>query len=268
MADTEKQRHFFEQHILELSMRASRGGYPVFTDFLTAGEQAAAIGMKRRIRENAGDICMEMWGGHFDCSYTVAGFFPREYHEYDKPSLFPVSCILIEPMDSRYTSNASDKGMISHRDYLGSVLGLGLGRQKIGDIRMDGQSAYLFCKEEITSFILEQLHTVRHTVVSCHLIENPEQIPKQQYQVLARTVASLRLDNIVAAMAGVARGKAVDLVSQGKVIVNSAEQTSVSYPCKDGCIISIRGYGKFRMNIPDFSVTKKGKHKIQIYKFI
>lgn len=262
MADTEKKRHFFEQHIVELSLRASRGGYPVFTDFLTTGEQAAAIALNRKIRENAGDVCMEMWGGHFDCSHTVAGFFPIEYREYDKPSLFPVSCILIEPVNSRYAET------VSHRDYLGAVLSLGIGRQKIGDIRIDGQNAYLFCKEEITSFILEQLQTVRHTVVSCSLIENLEQIPEQQYKILARTVASPRLDNIVAAMAGVARGKAADLISQGKVIVDSSEQTSVSYSCKDGCVITVRGYGKFRLHIPDLSVTKKGKHKIQIFKFI
>lgn len=268
MADTEKKRHFFEQHIVELSLRASRGGYPVFTDFLTTGEQAAVIGMERKIRENAGDICMEMWGGHFDCSHVVAGFFPNEYCEYDKPSLFPVSCIRMEPVNSHYAETASVGGMAGHRDYLGSVLALGIGRQKIGDIRMDGQSAYLFCKEEIASFIIEQLHMVRHMVVSCCFIENLEQIPRQQYQILARTVASPRLDNIVAAMAGVARGKAVDLISRGKVIVNSTEQTSVSYSCKDGYTISIRGYGKFRLHIPELSVTKKGKHKIQIYKFI
>lgn len=262
MADTEKKRHFFEQHIMELSLRASQGGYPVFTDFLTTGEQAAAIGLKRKIRENAGDVSMEMWGGHYDCSHIVAGFFPSEYSDYDKPSLFPVSCILIEPVNSRYAER------VNHRDYLGSILALGIERSKIGDIRIDGQSAYLFCKEEIAAFILEQLQMVRHTMVSCCFVENPEQIPKQQYQILARTVASPRLDNIVAAMAGVARGKASELISQGKVMVNSSEQTSVSYPCKDGCVISVRGYGKFRLQIPDDSVTKKGKHKIQIYKFI
>lgn len=262
MADIEKKRHFFEQHIVELSLRASRGSYPVFTDFLTTGEQAAVIGLKRKIRETAGDIRVELWGGHFDCSHIVAGFFPNEYSEYDKTSLFPISCIRIEPVNIHYTEN------VNHRDYLGAILALGIGRQKIGDIRIDGPSAYLFCKEEITSFIMDQLHAVRHTVVSCHLVENLEQIPKQQYQILARTVASPRLDNIVAAMTGIARGKAADLISQGKVIVDSSEQISVSYSCKDGCIISIRGYGKFKLHIPDLSLTKKGKQKIQIYKFI
>lgn len=262
MADKEKKRYFLEQHIIELSQRADLGNYPVFTDFLTTGEQTAACRLKHKIRENVKNIFFEMWGGHFDCNHVVLGFFPDSFMEYDRPPLFPISCILIEPANYRHAEK------ISHRDYLGAVLSLGISRAKIGDIRIEEQRAYLFCKEEIASFILEQLKKVRNTAVLCRIIEDIQQIPNQQYEVIQRTVASLRLDNVVAAMAGLARGRAAELIFQGKVVVDSSEQTSVSFICKNGCIISIRGYGKFRLQIPDVPLTKKGKNKIQIYKYI
>lgn len=262
MADNEKKKYYFEQHILELSRRADEGNYPVFTDFLTTGEQTAVCRLKQKIKKNTGNISVVMWGGHDDCSHVVAGFLPDGYPDYDRASLFPVSCILIEPLDYRYAEQ------IGHRDYLGAVLALGTKRSKIGDIRIEDQKAYLFCKKEIASFIQEQLSAVKHTIVSCQFVSDLDRIPKQKYDVAARTVASLRLDNIVAAMAGISRGRASDLVSMGKVMVNSEEKTSVSFSCRDGFVISIRGYGKYRLECPDNPLTKKGKHKIQIYKYI
>jgi RNA-binding protein YlmH len=137
----------------------------------------------------------------------------------------------------------------------------------IGDIRIQENRAFIFCKKEIASFIQEELRMVRHTAVSCHKTDNLDEIPKQQYEIISRTVASVRLDNIVAAMTGKARGKAAELITQGKVVVDSTERISVSYTCKDGSVISIRGYGKFRLQIPEQALTKKGKQKIQIYKY-
>lgn len=260
MTNTEKKKHFFENHILDLYQRASCNCYPVFTDFLTTGEQALLNGLRRQFHQLSDHTSVALWGGHYDCSYVVAGFFPEEYQEYSM-TLFPVTCICIKPVDTRYTTP------LTHRDYLGAILNLGIERSMIGDIRIEEYNAFVFCKKEISSFIQEKLRMVKHTAVICSVIENIEEIPKQQFEVFYRSVASPRLDNVVAAMVGKARGKAAELITQGKVIVDSSERTSVSYLCKDGCIISVRGYGKFRLGIPEDSVTAKGKQKIQIYKY-
>lgn len=260
MADTEKKRHFFETHILDLYKRACHSGYPVFTDFLTTGEQASVMGMNRQFHKISTDIDIRLWGGHFDCDRIMAGFIQPEYNEYWQ-ELFPIRCICAEPTDTRYCNS------LSHRDYLGAVLNLGIQRSVIGDIRLSLQKAYIFCREDISSFIQEQLTMVKNTSVSCTLIDNPENIPKQEYDIFTRSIASPRLDNVVSAMIGKARGQAVELISQGKVIVNSSEQLSVSYTCRDGCVISIRGYGKFRLTIPELAISKKGKQKIEIFKY-
>lgn len=261
MADNNsKKKHFFVNHILDLYQRAADNHYPVFTDFLTTGEQLQLTELTARFNSISEQVSVVLWGGHYDCSYVVAGFLPQEYTEYGY-ELFPITCICVKPSDVRY------KEPLSHRDYLGAVMQLGIERSVIGDIRIDEHKAFIFCKGEFASLILEELRMVKHTGVSCSVIEDIGKIPKQQYEIISRSIASPRLDNVVAAMVGKARGKAVELISQGKVIVNSSEQTNVSYSCKDGYVISIRGYGKFRLHMLENAITAKGRHKIQIYKY-
>jgi RNA-binding protein YlmH len=190
---------------------------------------------------------------------VLAGFIPGEYSEYGR-ELFPVVCLCI-------ASRGKFSTPLTHRDYLGAVLNLGIARPMIGDIRIAENRAFMFCKNEIAPFIQEQLSMVGHTAVSCQMVQNTDDIPQQQYEIFSRSIASARLDNVVAAMTGKARGKAAELITQGKVVVDSTERSTVSYICKDGSIISIRGYGKFRLEIPEFSLTRKGKQKIQIYKY-
>ncbi len=261
MADTEKKNHFFESHVRDLFRRAVQTDYPAFTDFLTSGEQVLLHGMSRQLREYSDSVSVELWGGHEDCSHVVAGFFPREYLAY-RLDLFPVACLCISPSDSRYHTP------LTHRDYLGAIMNLGTRRSLVGDIRIHDTNAYVFCKNEIAPFIQEQLSMVGRENVSCTRIGSMEQIPPQQYEILSRSIASPRLDNIVAAMTGKSRGTAADLIAQGKVVVDSVPRTSTSFACSGGCVVSIRGYGKYRLQMEEHMVTRKGRQKIQIYKYI
>lgn len=251
-----KKEHFFEQRLFDLAARAYHSEFPTFTDFMTTKEHM----LMNRIRKQIKDVDVVCWGGHEDCDHVVCGFFPVDRTE-NRLDDFPVSCILVQAKNEKYAQN------LCHRDYLGAILNLGIERSLIGDIRICNQTAFVFCKEEFASFVVENFTMVKHTTVECRILDNAEEIPKQQYDITTKTIASLRLDNVVAAMACSSRGKASELISQGKVIVDHEEKDSVSYACKDGMIITIRGYGKFRLEAKEGDVSKKGKQKITIYKY-
>ena len=252
-----KREQFFAGHMKDLADRADQGGYPVFTDFLTTGEYALLYRMHRQFSY----VKNHFFGGHEDCSHVVGGFFPLDWPDI-RPESFPIRCLKIQPASGRYAQP------LGHRDYLGAILNLGIDRAKIGDIRIDGSQAFVFCKEEFAAFIQENLYQVKHASVTCGPVSSYEEIPPQRYEELNRSVASPRLDSITAAATGMSRSAASQLITQGRVIAGGEERTSVSYSCEDGMIFTIRGFGKYRLSIPEESYTRKGKLKITIYKYI
>ncbi len=242
----------------DLANRAYRAGYPVFSDFLTAKEYAVLNRIKREFR----DIRSVFFGGHSDCDHVMAGFFPGSWPQEEELLLFPISAIRIIPGKGYHGQRPG------HRDYLGAVMNLGMERSRIGDIRICDEAAFLFCRKEFCSFILENLTMVRHMPVICEQIHDFGQFPPQRTEQWNSSVASARLDNIVAAVTGLSRTKAADQIRRGFVIADHEEQDSVSYLCRDGSVLTVRGYGKFRIDVPEHSLTKKGRQKIVIYKYL
>lgn len=252
----QKKNHFFIQHLQDLATRAFQYEVPCFTDFLTTGELSLLCQNKDRL----GQAQVAVWGGHKDCDHKMGGFFPAGF-DGEKEPLFPIRCIQIKATNEKYAKE------ITHRDYLGAILNLGIERSTIGDIRICDQTAYVFCNLELVPFIMNHLDRIRRTSVVCTEIQAIEEIPDQQFEIRHQSVASLRLDAVVAAMAGCARGKASELIAQGKVMADSQEQNSNSYRCHNHTIMTIRGYGKYRLLFEEEDRTKKGKQKITIYKY-
>lgn len=253
----EKKNQFFIRHMMDLADRAYQGNYPVFTDFLTTSEYMLLSSMQAQNSK----VKTAYWGGHKDCDHVMAGFFPKDWTDtgYDT---FPVVCIRVAPLNIRFAQ------FLEHRDYLGAILNLGMERSKIGDIRICDRTAYVFCKEEFASFVVENFITVKQTQITCEILLSAEEIPPQQYLEQRHSVASVRLDNIVSAMTGISRSRAAELIRQGYVTADHHQRSSVSFTCTDGMIFTIRGYGKFQLFITENAFTKKGKQRITIYKFI
>lgn len=253
----EKREHFFAQRLNDLANRAYQTGIPVFTDFMTTKEYMIVSQNKRQFKE----VTVFCWGGHEECSHMMCGFFPVDFFG-EKQKSFPIQCICVRTKSDKYAQR------LCHRDYLGAILNLGIERSLVGDIRIHEQTAFVFCKKDFAPFIVDNFTMVKHTPVFCEIVDDTDDIPEQQYEEIHRSVASLRLDNVVAAMTSSARGKAAELITQGRVIADHEERTSVSFSCKKDMIFSIRGYGKYRLDVPADSFTKKGKQKIIIYKYI
>lgn len=152
---------------------------------------------------------------------------------------------------------------LSHRDYLGALMNLGIERHLIGDILIDGRYAYIFCMEHIIGVIKEQLDQVRYTRVFVEEVSWEETGYVQKYKKKEGFVASMRLDVLVSQAFSLSRNISEKLLKSQKVFHNGKMCLSGGQKIKQGDIISVRGYGKFL--VEDLGKTsKKGRQFITL----
>ncbi len=156
----------------------------------------------------------------------------------------------------------------THRDFLGSMLGCGIVREKTGDIIVLGESgAQAIVVPEMVEFLEMQLNQVRSTPVKTRRIELSElKIREPKKKELTTVEASLRLDAIASAGFGMSRSKMVDFIDAGDVRVNWKEITQASSQVKSGDLIAIRGKG--RLEVGEIAVTKKERYRVQLTRFL
>ena len=157
---------------------------------------------------------------------------------------------------------------ITHRDILGSLMGLGIKRQKIGDILVgeSGKSSVVAVKEEIVSYILESLTSVGRYPVSIRILENVTVTMEEKCSYRSTTVSALRLDCIVADITRLSREKAKDLILSGRIKVNHFEETNYKKLLSLGDLISISKKGRFALSEIE-GITRKDRIKITIKKY-
>lgn len=158
---------------------------------------------------------------------------------------------------------------LSHRDYLGSVLGLSLERDAIGDILVeDTHSAYLITGEQMGRFLIENLQKVASDTVKVSYA--PEGITLSDQKRLAPisdTVASDRLDCVVAALSSLSRDKAQTLIRTGLCELDYETVTDCDTTVSPPAVISVRGYGKFAVHGFD-GTTRKGRLRLSAGKYL
>ncbi len=134
---------------------------------------------------------------------------------------------------------------LTHRDYLGSLVGLGIKRELLGDILVRPDGADIIVMEDITDFIMMNYYKAGRTNLS--LSQHPMEeliIPPRKTQSITDTVASLRLDSVTASAFGLSRGKASEAITRGIVFVNHMETTKPDFQVGEGDKITLRGKGK------------------------
>ncbi len=234
----------------DLYNKAQKSTKPFYTKFLSPLE--AAIIMNRFPKN---ELKLKLFGGYDDAERQVCAFYT-----YDEDLSFPLSILQIKLK----AKNISP----SHRDYLGSLLSMGIKREVIGDIVVEKDGSYLFCLEEIAPYITDGLLKVGGAGVTIEKVFLTDEIAiKREYQMLSSTVSSLRSDSVVASALNLARSKACELIQRGLVTHNYEQLKSVSSPIKNGDVLSVRGYGKFKI-LTSGNLTKKGRIHIDICKYI
>ena len=182
---------------------------------------------------------MFLFGGKEDCERKVAFFLPYYLEETD----FDIGEIIKAVRIKSYF------GKPVHRDYLGAVLGLGIERDRIGDLLVFDDTAYLFCLSPVVSVLLQELEKVgRVSVKSEQVALSDVPIPERKVKKITFTVKSLRLDAVTGDMFGVSRTLAAELIREGAVTLNYSICEKVDATVKEGDTLSVRGKGKGRIS--------------------
>lgn len=170
----------------------------------------------------------------------------------------------INILEIKNKSNFSD---LKHKDYLGSILSLGIERNKIGDIVVKGNKAYVPIIEEIGSYILSNLSSIGRSPVEINILYDTEDLPSIDLEEIIINVTSLRLDSVVAKLANISRSKAIELLDSNKVLVNYTKSRDKSQELLKGARLTIRGSGKYIVG-DIIGETRSGKQRIIIKKYI
>lgn len=160
-------------------------------------------------------------------------------------------------------------GSLTHRDWLGAILALGLERHVLGDIAvLDEHRAVAFFSAQIAPFVAENLVRAGNDSVRAEAGELPAgfEIPRH-FERMEISVASPRLDGVVRALTGLSRADAAALVKAADVELNYFPEENADAPVEDGDTLSIRGYGKY---IIDFAcgVTRRGRNRLSARKYL
>lgn len=221
-----------------------------FTAFLTEEEQAI-IDEIPMFGEN---FCY--FGGYDGAKRRMFGVFP-EWEEPDEDK-FPIKIV---NFIKKYPKD------LTHRDYLGTILSLGIDRNKVGDILVYEDGAYVFLSENIADTILFGIEKIANCGIKSKIVNIDEiEIPKQEFDDIKCIAASMRLDAVISGITKLSRNQAMLLIKGGKVSQNHREIEDGSKSVAEGDTISIRGYGRFIV----FSVdgrTGSGRLHVHIKKF-
>ena len=250
-ADTE----LLKKRFIELARKSFNAGIFTFTDFLGLAEQSALAEIKKELH----GISYRAFGGAPGSERVMIRFGSEEELGYSLP--FPISVIKAEPVSQKY----ADK--LTHRDFLGAILNLGIERDVLGDIVIIDNVGYIFASEDMASYIADNLIKVKRTDVSCRIADS---LPEGElYRTENKTVqvSGVRLDAIIAKVFSLSREEAQSLFKKRLIFADGRQIDSTSYVPKENERISVRGHGRF-IFVGEQSLSRKGKINLLVKIYI
>lgn len=254
-----EQELLFKKRLQDLARTAYFKEIPVFTDFLDLNE----LHMVHSFQPDRVEIHLHFFGGYEGAERQIAAFLPDalSYDEdFCKNLNYPLTCLKISPMSKKFSET------LTHRDFLGALLHLGIQRSMLGDLVLKDQDCYVFCLEHMKEFLLTSLEKVRHTNVKIQEVKDPQDLPQPELTEIHGTVASVRLDSMIALAFSSSRNRMLGLIEGGKVFVNGKMVVSNGHTLKPGDIVTVRGYGKFRYENMK-NITKKGRCSVVVSRY-
>lgn len=250
----DKQEELLRNRLIELSRISYERNIITYSDFLNLSE----LDLLQCISHNDWYSLYEKCGGYEFSERQMIAFTPDAFYcELN----YPIHILQIKPKAIKFSEK------LTHRDYLGSILGLGIERCKVGDILPMKDFTVIFVHHCISDYIINNLTKVRNTFVHAEQIDYMPADFKPEYVDIKGTVASIRLDSVLALVMKESRSKLIHLIEGGKVYVNGKIITTNAYKLQENDIISVRGYGKFQYE-QLLSKTKKDRMYINIKKFV
>ncbi|WXR61688.1 YlmH/Sll1252 family protein [Peptostreptococcaceae bacterium AGR-M142] len=204
------------------------------------------------------DISYKIYKGYNDSYYGVIYIYPYYIDEKD----------LEEPIKILEVNGNFKFKKLSHRDYLGSLLSLGIKREKIGDILVNEDFAYVILKKEIASYVMNNLNNVNQNKVNLKEV-SCEKIVFNGYDFKEEmlVISSLRLDLIISKVYNISRTKSLNIIKNEHVKIDFKVESNNSSTLEEKNLISVRNYGRFILKSIEGS-TRKGKTRVIVQKFI
>ena len=267
----EKSFEFLAGRVRDLANRAYQNGFVTHTDFLSLSELShfykilAQEGVSSNVHEYCGAAYV-VYGGFEDAERAMICFLPDYMDEEtflasEKAEPTVLSCVHITPLNNKFSDD------LNHRDYLGSLMNLGIERDQIGDILAGDKEAYIFATTEIAEMICKELVRIRHTSVKCQLVSASDCDIRPSFEEVSGSVASERIDAILAFVYHLSRSEAQKLIEAESVFIDGRTAYSGGYDLKVGSRVSVRGHGKFIYDGPS-GTTRKGRLFVQVRKFV
>ena len=244
-----------KKRLVELANKSYNSDIFTFTQFLGLAEQSAFSEVLSAIR----GIRYTAFGGAEGAERVIVRFGDPDTLGYEVP--FPIVTLKIEPTSQKF----ADK--LTHRDFLGAILNLGIERETLGDIVIRDNVGYLFAKEDIAPYIVDSLTRVKHTDVKLSYADEIFEGELYRTEPCQIQVSSERLDAVIAKALSLSRDDAQSLFAKHLVFVNGKCIESVSYTPKKNDVISVRGHGRmiYRGQV---SLSKKGKLNVKLDKYV
>lgn len=252
--ENERELQQLKNRFRDLAEKSFQQNMYTFTGFLGLSEQDVFWQVERELSfagyeinggcENA-DRVMIRFGKVQELGYEVA---------------FPIVCIHIRPLVAKFAQE------LSHRDFLGALMNLGIERDTLGDIKVGEKEAYLFCQETIAEYICSHLEQIKHTHVKCSIAEAFVEPIREEPERKMIQITSARVDAVVAKVYNRSRGDCLELFRTGRVFVNGRRCDNNSRLLKPGETVNARGYGKF-IYAGEPRETRKGKLAVEVMIF-
>ena len=241
--------------VLDRAEQAAGRNVPAWTDFLSPQQQMLAQDLLR-----LAGIPETAWlrqGGYRGAERNILLFLPDWMEPETAES--PLRCL-------RASFRPEDR--LSHRDILGSLMGMGIVREKVGDILVSPESADLIVLDTVAEFLLSSWNSAGRArlavteIPAAHL-----HIPEVRCEEIRDTVSSLRLDAVAASGFSLSRGRAAELISSGKFQLNHRECTKPDRPVAEGDVLNCRGLGKCAVKTVG-GPSKKGRIMIELERYV
>ncbi|MCI2057339.1 MAG: YlmH/Sll1252 family protein [Oscillibacter sp.] len=240
-------------HVLDKLDQTERRNIPSCTDFLSPQEQARS----RDLLRLAGTEAYTLSGGYEGAERKLLLFVPDWQQTED--AIFPLRCL---------RASFRAEYQLTHRDILGSLMGLGIVREKVGDLLVGEEGCDIVVADSIADFLLQNWTSAgRAALKVTEVTPDCLHMPVERCEDYRDTVSSLRLDAVASTGFRMSRGKAAALIEGGKVQVNWRDCVKPDHLLSAGDTVTARGLGKFVLAEVG-GVTKKGRTSIVVRRWL
>ena len=255
---------YLAARLSDLAAKTWRQDILTHTNFLTAAEQAFLKDLQRGALSDRrlDPVPVTLWGGFEEAERQCAVFLPSYLSEESVPGEI-VTCLRCRPLQARFADE------LTHRDFLGALMNLGIEREMVGDILIDSSKseAYIFVMTPLAETVAKELTRVRHTSVAVGEVPFETCAVRPAFEERDGFISSERLDAVAALVYRLSRSKAHKLIADEAVSVDGRLISNAGYVIRAGAKVTVRGFGKFIYDGAD-GHSKKGRlhAHVRVYK--